>query len=265
MIKKAFLLLGIIALLASCSSYYYSKLSTNDIPDTKNEYGNFVSGNDSIQIVYSFYGENAPVTIMVINQTNQPLYVDWQKSALIINNYAVNYQGDQIKIDGNVQASTFNYSRYWSDSSGTFDGMATLPKGVSFIPPHSQIEHTPLRLDNFAFDTIPSKRYQTTKFAKSNRDVVDVKTITFSESDSPLCLRSYLTLYTPDGDKNKPLTFQQSFYMSTLIKTGDISPSNFADNKHGDFFYVKKVQGENTGSFLGIIAISTAGILLYNN
>ena len=83
----AALLLG----LSACSSYYYSMLNSNDPVGEKNERGDFVQENDTVRISYRFWGENAPVTITIYNKLDEPLYVDWGRSALIIDDVATTY------------------------------------------------------------------------------------------------------------------------------------------------------------------------------
>ena len=57
----------------------------------KNERGDFVQENDTVRISYRFWGENAPVTITIYNKLDEPLYVDWGRSALIIDDVATTY------------------------------------------------------------------------------------------------------------------------------------------------------------------------------
>lgn len=252
--KRIIGIFWVVTLLGSCTSYYYSKISSNDTTGIKDENGYFVTGNDSILIVYSFAGEDAPVTITVVNHTNQPVYVDWQKSALIINDEAVNYKAEKITTETNYQSMTYkgNYIDYTTGKERT---TTTYPRDMSFIPPYSRNSHTPLRLSDFPFDTIPQRHYRTTKFAKSNNEIVTVKTVGYAEPESPLRMRSYLTLYIPDGDRDIIMVSEQTFYLSQLIKTGNIAPSNFADNNRGDFFYVRKEKGTGAKIFFTAVAI----------
>lgn len=245
---------SVVILLGSCTSYYYSKISSNDMTGFKDENGFFVTGNDSIRIVYGFAGEDAPVTITVVNHTNRPVYVDWQSSALIINDYAVNYKAEEITTETNYQGMTFkgNYIDYTVGKEKT---TTTYPRDMSFIPPYSMNTHTPLRLKDFPFDTIQKKHYRTTNFAKSDNEIITVKTVGYDETGSPLKMRSYLTLYIPDGDRDITLVSENTFYLSQLISTGNVPPSNFADNNRGDFFYVRKEKGTGAKIFFTAIAV----------
>lgn len=274
--KRMLLALSVVALfsMSSCSSYYYSVLESNDTIGEKNDDGDFVIENDSVFISYCFYGEDAPISITVYNKMDEPLFVDWQRSALIIDDVATGYYQEKAPIQGQTESSYFgdeyrwnrNYSITDGYSGGSFAGEIALPKGISFIPPKSKVESTPLRLSNFPFDRIPKNQYSKQKFAKSNSSVVNVRVKKFTEEDTPLAFRSYLSLYrmNQDNGKRKYSTFESSFYVSQLIKTGNVSPASFNAGKKqaGDFFYVHNVKGANAGLIVGAVAIGAAGIVI---
>lgn len=274
--KRILFVLSVVALfsLSSCSSYYYSVLESNDTIGEKNGNRDFVIENDSVFISYCFYGEDAPISITVYNKMDEPLFVDWQRSALIIDDVATSYYQEKAPIQGQTESSysrdayrwNRNYSITDGYSAGSFAGEIALPKGVSFIPPKSKVESTPLRLSNFPFDQIPKDQYTRQKFAKSNSSVVTVRVKKFTEEDTPLAFRSYLSLYTADQDngKRKYSTFESSFYVSQLIKTGNVSPASFDAGKKqaGDFFYVHNVKGADAGLIVGAVAIGAAGIVI---
>lgn len=274
--KRILFVLSVVALfsLSSCSSYYYSVLESNDTIGEKNGNRDFVIENDSVFISYCFYGEDAPISITVYNKMDEPLFVDWQRSALIIDDVATSYYQEKAPIQGQTESSysgdayrwNRNYSITDGYSAGSFAGEIALPKGVSFIPPKSKVESTPLRLSNFPFDQIPKDQYTRQKFAKSNSSVVTVRVKKFTEEDTPLAFRSYLSLYTADQEngKRKYSTFESSFYVSQLIKTGNVSPASFDAGKKqaGDFFYVHNVKGADAGLIVGAVAIGAAGIVI---
>lgn len=274
--KRILLAFSLVALLgmSSCSSYYYSVLESNDTIGGKNEDRDFVIENDSVFISYCFYGEDAPISIMVYNKMEEPLFVDWQRSALIIDDVATSYYQEKAPIQGQTE-STYSGSSYKWDrtynitdgySGGAFAGEIALPKGVSFIPPRSKVESTPLKLSHFPFDRIPKEEYVKQKFAKSNSSVVNVMVKNFTEENSPLAFRSYLSLYTTDQSTGlrKYSTYESSFYVSELIKTGNVPPASFDLGKKqaGDFFYVHKVKGANAGLIVGAVAVGAAGIVI---
>ncbi len=265
-------LLGLILLLSGCSSYYYAKLDSEDRINVRNSTRDFVIENDTVGVIYCFYGENAPVQITVHNKLDKPLYVDWTRSGVIMDDVASGFDSNTLSIRGNISmdgsVSSVQWGEGYSSSSISayerFMGEATLPRGVSFIPPRSRVEHTPVSLAHFSFDKIPDKEFTEVVYMDTRSNERKVKSITFTEQDSPLHFRSYLTLYTDAQDvaNRKVLYLERSFYLSRLLKTGNIPPANFEEGarEDGDFFYVHKVKGADTGLILGTIAVGVVGI-----
>lgn len=258
------LIAACVPLLGSCSSYYYSTLSSSDREGDENMKEGFIQENDTVRISYNFYGENAPVSITIYNKLNEPLFVDWTRSSLIIDDEATSYYNESVAIQGNIESDSYSDMYRWGrrtsstygGSVGTFSGEVTLPKGISFIPPRSKVNKSSLMLSNLPFDNIPKKEYTKVGVPKVNNEVVNVLIKEFTEEDSPVRFRSYLTLYADNPD-TAPMTFERSFYVSRLMKTGNLSPSNVweAQQKQPDFFYVHTVKGGETATLIGVIAI----------
>ncbi|WP_080904648.1 hypothetical protein [Parabacteroides sp. Marseille-P3160] len=244
----------------SCSTYYYSRIdAVSQYQDIKNEQGDFVFENDTAQVTYRFDGENAPVRISVYNKTNAPLYVDWKRSALIVDEKATSYWAENIHMDGRLSADIIN-----KNVSGTFGGEVVLPKNLTFVPPYSKIEQSPLNLANFTFYKIPNEEYQKMALQTSVGEIVTVRSIEYAPSTTPFYFSSYLTIYT-EGDRpgqlGDPIVFDQDFYISRLIKAGSISPARYPDTwgKRGDTFYVKK--SSQFGTITGMVLLGGLGVI----
>lgn len=274
---KEKLFLGIVSIwvmsmLTGCSSYYYAVLSSNDRTGERSERRDFIQENDTVRIAYSFNGEDAPVSITIYNKLDEPLFVDWTRSALIIDDVATSFYDGAAPIEGETVSSasstTYPWGRRGSDTytsgNGSFSGSVSLPAGMSFLPPKTKIEKTPLRLADFPFDKIPKEAYAKQQFEMRDGYSVAMHIKEFTEEDSPLYFRSYLTLYTNAAPGSSPahtMTFERSFYVSKLFKTGDVPPTNFnaSQQQAGDFFYVHKVKGAGAGVITGAIAVGIAG------
>lgn len=221
-------------LLSSCgSTYYFSTLDTTTENTIKGDNGDFITGDDSLMVAYCFNGEGGPILIMIQNDGSQPLYVDWQRSSIIYKNKSTSY----------------------------YNGST----GVSFIPPHSRIEYNTNRLGTPSFDTIPDKKYIETSLIKKDNLPANIKTMDFTVENTPFKFRSYLTLYT---DPNHPFTFEQDFFVSNIMKSKDLTPSNMDEDlvNRGDLFYFEKEsKGKNVGAaflvgglIVGVVALDVA-------
>ena len=92
------------ALLSSCSYQMNTLRSSNTQLDDKT--GVFQLENDSVKILYSFAGHNAPIHIDIYNKLNEPMYVDWERSAYIIDEKSSSYADETVELNGVVSGTT---------------------------------------------------------------------------------------------------------------------------------------------------------------
>ena len=59
-------------------------------------------------MVYNFNGINAPINITIQNKLQVPVYIDWQRSALIVNDKAISYVPGELKINGGFHGGSYN-------------------------------------------------------------------------------------------------------------------------------------------------------------
>lgn len=254
--------------LTSCSKYQINMLSsTNTVKDEQT--GNFDMVNDSVKISYSFYGVNAPVKIQVYNKMDKPLYVDWQRSAAIIGEKVISYATGEIPIKGNITTDSYKLDRTTSISYGDINAVATLPKDVSFIPPHAQISKTLFNITK-GFINVADSNMKVVEMhyidEEHNVKEIKVKSASFSKEASPLAFKSYLTVYIAESTGNKAINYQHEFYVSNLISTGT-NPKNLEDfqAKRGDYFintkktgYAKVMTGAGIAAAVGAVAATSA-------
>ena len=254
--------LGLLFCLSSCSSYYYSMLSANSGISGMNEYNDFVQENDSVCIIYNFYGEDAPVNVTVYNKLDEPMYIDWQRSSLVLGDEAISYYQDVMPVHGKVES----YSSTWQDgtvsgySSGSFFGEVQLPRGVEFIPPKSRVESSALCLGREFLDQIPDRSFTKRSFVTSDGNRTNLKVMEFTERNSPLHIRSYLTIYT--GKEEHKSVYESSFYLSEWVDAGKMSPSGIriGQSEEGNFSYYCNRRGQTTGWIIGYAALGVSAL-----
>lgn len=219
--KKLNLLAFALLLLAtSCSTYQVSMLNSPDLKKDERT-GTFTMENDSVRVVYSFSGLNSPIGINIYNKTSTPLYVDWQRSALIIGDNVISYASNQVNINGSVSSTTWNSRSSLNFSSGSLNATASLPKEVTFLPPHTRINASPVETAHWVVPVVPDNEMRAEKapYYGSAEASVKVKVADFTAENSPVKMRSYLTLYAVDGNTPKPMVYQNEFFIAKLIRT----------------------------------------------
>jgi len=265
--KKLMMFLTVALFLSSCSRYYVSTLESSNAKKSE-ETGAFTFENDTLAVTYNFNGQNAPVNIEFYNKLNEPLYIDWQRSALIKGDRAISFSGRNISFSGNLSGSSidFNNKGTYSDLSfynANLKGNASLPEEISFIPPKSKITKTPLKLaEQHNYKTLADSVYEKSFITLNDRAGVWGKAASFNSQNSPLSFKSYLTLYTEQDNKRKNFSLVQDFYLAGLLKSY-INPKMMTNlaNKPGNIFYNSESTGYGKAmTGIGIGAIVAVGV-----
>lgn len=232
-----------LVLCISCARYQYSTISSAGV--AMNDKQEFIAENDSLLILYNFNGANAPIHITIQNKLQVPVYVDWQRSALIVNDKAISYMPSELKIDGGFGGSSYNYGNRgsgYSVSGGHIHATASLPPSVDFIPPQSYLTKNPMGVTNKFIESVPDTAFRRVNYQFAEGFLTPVKMANFTEATSPLRFRSYLTLKV--GDSTKSVTYEHSFYLSELI-TSSYGPETvwLSQAYRGNQFFIREVTG----------------------
>ena len=188
-------------MLCGCSKYQYAFISSHLYQNDKKE---FINENDTVLIKYTFSGENFPITLTIYNKLQQPLYIDWERSVVIINNIQLN-------------------SSFYRDGQ------------VSFIAPLSYVtvSSNSLKQDFIKLDS----EAPGTKVAITGNSTQGMK-YSYNEESSPLFFRNILAL-TTNENYSASTFFDYSFWVSDIIETS-AGPSSMTYNTPNEFFISKK-------------------------
>lgn len=227
---KPLILLLLLALCASCSTYQYV---TVDSPIKSKDSHAFIVENDTVRLAYDFSGQQGPVTITIYNKLSIPLYVDWSKSALIVGDERIPYHSNNSTINADLTSTGLQNSTY---RTASLAGVIKSDDAFSFIPPQSLVKERQriLKPDLFKLSNIPS--------VPENDKVngMKVTSFPFTRENSPLIFRSFLTLST-DQRFNSPIYFDHRFWVSEVRQTL-AEPTNFV--YQSDRFYIRGYVGE---------------------
>lgn len=255
--KNLPLLVPVLLLFASCSRFQYATISSPDIHT--NDKMEFTTENDSFRLVYNFNGENAPINITVQNKMSVPVYIDWQKSALIVEDKAISYVPGEVPIQGSFHGSSWNTSitrgSGVSSSSGTIAGTVGVPQQIAFLPPGSYVSKAPMGVTNRFIESVPDTAWHKVKLIDPYGIPVPVKRAAFTEESSPLRFKSYLTVMI-GAEKAQPVVFENSFYINELITSNQPLESVLPTQVYqGNRYYVKEATGFSAAATgFGVIA-----------
>lgn len=239
-------------LFSSCSSYQFATLNSNlEQPFSDG----FIYENDTIQLHYAFNGPNCPLHLSIYNKLEQPIYIDWNRSSLIINGetFPINPETAVFSAEYSEISTEFHNNTY---TDGSSVGSIMNNDRSGFIPPQSL-----LKLDNvtvcsgFLNTNMGSKEERRTLKA-ANGQSYDVKAYDFSKENSPLLFRSYVSYKANTKDDWKFI--DSNFWVTSIYQTLDTRLPEKANQ-----FYVSKSTG--VGEVVGLAALTGLVIIAVDN
>ena len=155
-----------------------------------NERREFVMENDSVRVKYKFNCQDAPINVEVLNKMDKPIYVDWSRSALIINDKAISYVPTSVPVSGSITTNSTSLTRpvgsyRHTTSYGDFNGSVGVPSEMDFIPPGAYKSKTPLGVTN-VFYPDARKKAKNRQIANGVGFSTMVVAREYADSSSPL-------------------------------------------------------------------------------
>ena len=219
--------------ISSCTNYQYLTLDANQT--TKNEKKEIVWENDSVRLVYNFNGRWGQMNIMAYNKSNEHVFINWKKSAIVIGDRSISLYDPNVKISGESVDFKLNRSVSWGLTEANF----TLPEGSDFMPPKTYITKQNISL----LQTIPvlpalsnSLPAQKTTYEGTN---VKFRTTKYDQASSPFVFKLYLTFGI--GKQNKEFSVEHLFYVSEAVQSEN-GPYLMFIGDDGDKFYWRVTQ-----------------------
>jgi hypothetical protein len=209
-------------LLSGCFKYQYISVNSKLYQNEKKE---FVCENDTVLILYTFSGQNFPINFTIYNKLEQPIYIDWVRSTVIMNNEQLN-------------VPFYDYGQ------------------INFVAPRSYITIAKDGLRNRFFDLSPKDSLKKIVIGTSDGSL-EGKRRSFNEGTTPIHFRSILALTTHE-DFSSPAYIDNSFWISGITQSM-ANPSKLL-YKPSNQFYLQETTG--AGKCLGWTAAITILVLL---
>jgi hypothetical protein len=248
-----FTLVSILFLLlfSSCKKYQYLSV-VGDVYNEKIMENQIET--DSLIINYSFNGPDCPVKITVYNKLNQPIYVDWSKSSVILGGQRFSYWTDATSIKMNTESTEIKWNRIVSTASSNTNGVMVRNERISFIPPNSNVIYSPISIKSSWIELDPS--YGKKGDVPCNYESMNGLFYYYAKENTPFEFRSFITLSTNEQFTN-PRFFDSNFWVNEIMitKAGPNELLNFMPSQ----FYNSKPTG--FGGFIGGVVLSAAIVL----
>ena len=239
-----YLLLAAIVPFCSCSVYQLTTLESSDKTASK-ERGGFTIENDSVRVTYLLGGKYTPaVTVEIVNKLNEPLVIDWKRSAMVYNGMNMAYAKDMAGFSGAIETYNISPNSYGLSQYNDIQGVIKMPKETDFIAPHASIKSALVRLPGSLVNTIPDTALHAIGLRLKN-DVppTTAKYAKFDASNSPLIINSYLTFFSSEKEGGKPIVYLHQFYASEVVRTKEQPDETYYMDEQPGYRYYFKVKG----------------------
>lgn len=212
-------LIVLLILIYSCTPS--SKLITVSSTNVPLQNSKFVFENDTLRISYNFWAENGIMSFDIYNKTSYPIYFDWKNSSFIPNSQMVSYWQDVTNTSSDAISSWISGSKF-----GRSVSKSVRQERIGVIPPHAQITRSDFRLIK-------------------NKDLIP-KPGDYSEKQSFLDFRNYLTFSANEKFEGKVSTVDNEFYASS-IKTVKYKDKDRYNSPNMFFIKVENQQPQRQG------------------
>jgi hypothetical protein len=221
---------GLLSLVCvSCTSYQHFTMSSN--LQLKPDYS-FGAEHETASVNYQF-SEGGQLRIAVFNNSSELIYIDWEKSSLILGEESILFPQNESYFQGTGQNNVNEIN---------FEGILFNNPNRRYIPPKAYISES-INLnfvDAIDLDNLVKSPTNTRYFR-------------FTREDTPVAFDCYLYINSVDG--NQPSTMHHEFWASELrITTEDNVPMNLNE--------FSKREVNDAGAGMGILLLGGAVIYL---
>jgi hypothetical protein len=211
------LIVSCIAMLLStgCSRYQYLFIGSS-LP--QNNLKEYVVDNDTVSIRYNYSEANLRLTVSIYNKLLRPLYIDYLKSAIIINNEQLN---------GPIYDDT----------------------QPGFIAPLSyvRLKSNPVRYEDFDIKDLGESKQVQIGSGKGTK-------LSFDKNSTPLHFRIIIAL-TENDDYSAATFYDYSFWLSDIIESG-VKPKSVPERQANQSYINTSASTNIWLAYTGVIVVT---------
>jgi hypothetical protein len=239
---KMFCFVAIAVILSSCkSTNFYQVYQVKSVNEVSKNSNSLIYEDENCKVFYDFWGIGGDVGILIHNKTDENIYIDKKESFFIKNGIAYDYFRNRTFTT--TVASTYSFGVSALDSEGisaskaisgrnylgfkqTNSITAAVASSVSASAGAASSVSSSVSVEEEPIICIPPKtakvisEYCVTNSLFRDCDLLkypsgrNVKTMTFSNSDSPFVFSNLISYKV--GNSDKLISFENNFYVSAI-------------------------------------------------
>jgi hypothetical protein len=205
--KRRIIIIGFVLSICACKPIYQvMEIDSNEVIKSDST---FSYSNDDLIINYNFWSENGIISINIYNKSENPIYIDWNRSHLIFNELSMEYwnEAEDTQLITEVSQSTFLSGNNAFLKKSVNLSSSISPKKIIHLPPQSYIH-----IAKYLISTSP---YWTCDYNLKYKKSKIVNTKKFTSKNSPIVFRNYLT-YSSNEEFDSLKIIDNDFYVNTM-------------------------------------------------
>lgn len=240
----------LVFLLTSCgTTFKYINVENSQL--VRNENHEFIHESDSVKVTFNFSGHAIPLGLKIENKVQTPLYIDWSRSALIVDGKRNPFYKNEgvINLRGRTTSSMSNNDINYVDMSGS----VVFNEALSFIPPFTFDQRAPMNLSSNLDLTLYKSTSSTIKYWNGTRKTqVSIFDQTFPQPE----FRVYLTM-SFDSQFNTSFALDETFHVAEIMETRLRPDERTGTEKHQGYVSMRDPDTASTLLVLGVFTLGT--------
>jgi hypothetical protein len=205
--KKNISILSLVLLLSSCSQVFYYQVFESKLKGATEKTESLVYENEDLQVNYDLWGKMGYMYARVYNKKDVPVYIDLDRSHLIINGNTVDYyQPDEQTIGKQLIQKTISNFTNTQTNVVRDVSKTTKMKKVIEIPPDAYAIIGNICMDFPFYKGCGLSRFPNSKFGSF---------VSFNPENTPYNFRNYMT-YSLSYDFNKTIVLDNNFWVEKI-------------------------------------------------
>ncbi len=232
--RNILLCLLVLGCFSSCRTYQYVTLETEKA--TRNEAKELVWENDTVKLFFNFNGKWGNLNLTVFNKSEQPLSINWQKSAIVYSDSSYILFDITTRINGDIEKNLRDnrIPDPYVKRLGSINATIATTNTFDFLPPHTYVNQKNLQL----FKIQPSIKSLSPDLPiekmKTEESLVNYRKAVYDLSSTPFKFKLFLTYEAANGQS---FFTQHLFYVTEIRQVDNAGIYHTFINLDGDKFY----------------------------
>lgn len=208
-----------------CTSYTNQQILKTISPQLEVRNGYYTFENDKVKLVYNLWADRGMFAFVLHNKLNEPLYINWEESALYLNGTNVDYRrsGPATNYDMDTMGQSVAYNFTWAERllNTTLGAYSPPTEAITALQPKAMLAMAKYRLIDL---DIYMEGADHEKACEGEQKTAKVMKRSYTVDNTPFAFSNYMLLSnTPTFEKTD--TLLHDFWINEIIRSSHFDPN----------------------------------------